>query len=69
VARHHHAVQRLGADLAQSAEDPGLTPATDEEKNKARRVALLASRMNMALSIPMLFFMAGGWSHRAAFGL
>ena len=47
----------------------GLKPATDDEKNKARRVALLASRANMALSIPMLFFMAGGWSHRAAFGL
>ena len=47
----------------------GLTPATDEEKNKARRVALLASRANMLLSIPMLFFMAGGWSHRALFGL
>ena len=47
----------------------GLKPASDEEKNKARRVALLASRTNMALSIPMLFFMAGGWSHRALFGL
>jgi uncharacterized membrane protein len=47
----------------------GLKPATDEEKAKARRVALLASRTNMMLSIPMLFFMAGGWSHRAAFGL
>jgi uncharacterized membrane protein len=47
----------------------GLKPATDEEKNKARRVAFLASRTNTALSIPMLFFMAGGWSHRALFGL
>jgi uncharacterized membrane protein len=47
----------------------GLKPATDEEKNKARRVAFLASRTNVALSIPMLFFMAGGWSHRAIFGL
>ena len=47
----------------------GLTPATDEEKAKARRVALLASRTNMALSMPMLFFMAGGLSHRALFGL
>jgi uncharacterized membrane protein len=47
----------------------GIKPATDEEKTKARRVALLASRTNMMLSIPMLFFMAGGWSHRAAFGL
>src|SRR6195256_5757594 len=47
----------------------GLKPATDEEKNKARRIAFLASRTNVALSIPMLFFMAGGWSHRAFFGL
>ena len=47
----------------------GMKPATDEEKNKSRRVALLASRTNMMLSMPMLFFMAGGWSHRALFGL
>jgi uncharacterized membrane protein len=47
----------------------GLKSATDDEKNKARRVALLASRTNMMLSIPMLFFMGGGWSHRALFGL
>jgi uncharacterized membrane protein len=47
----------------------GLQPATDEEKAKARRVAFLASRANVMLSIPMLFFMAGGWSHRALFGL
>ena len=46
----------------------GMKPATEEEKTKARRVALLASRTNMMLSIPMLFFMAGGLSHRAAFG-
>jgi len=30
---------------------------------------LLASRANLMLSIPMLFFMAGGLTHRAAFGL
>ena len=35
----------------------GLVPATDEQKNRARRVAFLASRTNTALSIPMLFFM------------
>ena len=45
----------------------GLKPATDEEKTKARRVAFLASRANVMLSIPMLFFMAGGWSHRGVF--
>jgi uncharacterized membrane protein len=41
----------------------GLTPATDEEKVVARRVAFLASRTNTMLSIPMLFFMATGYSH------
>jgi uncharacterized membrane protein len=35
----------------------GLVQATDEQKNKARRIAFLASRANTALSIPMLFFM------------
>lgn len=38
----------------------GMVPATDEEKNKARRVAFLASRVNTMLSIPMLFFMVTG---------
>ena len=36
----------------------GIKPATDDEKNKARRIAFLASRTNTMLSIPMLFFMA-----------
>jgi uncharacterized membrane protein len=35
----------------------GMVQATDEQKNKARRIAFLASRTNTALSIPMLFFM------------
>jgi uncharacterized membrane protein len=47
----------------------GIVQASDDEKNKARRVAFLASRTNTMLSMPMLFFMAGGWSHRAFFGL
>lgn len=47
----------------------GMKPANDEEKAKARRVALLASRTNMMLSLPMLFFMANGLSHRAMMGL
>lgn len=42
----------------------GMKPASDEEKVKARRVAFLASRTNTMLSIPMLFFMAYGISHR-----
>jgi uncharacterized membrane protein len=47
----------------------GLVPADDAAKAKARRVAMLASRTNMMLSIPMLFFMANGLSHRAVLGL
>ena len=47
----------------------GMKPATDEEKAAARRTAFLASRTNVMLSLPMLFFMAGGWSHRGTFGL
>lgn len=47
----------------------GIKPASDEEKVKARRIAFLASRTNVVLSIPMLFFMANGLSHRAIVGL
>jgi uncharacterized membrane protein len=36
----------------------GIVPAGDAEKAKARRVAFLASRTNVMLSIPMIFFMA-----------
>lgn len=48
----------------------GLAPATDDEKAKARRLAFLASRTNVMLSIPMLFFMvaSGGIFRRAMFG-
>ncbi|RTZ59909.1 MAG: hypothetical protein DSZ32_04530 [Gammaproteobacteria bacterium] len=38
----------------------GMKPATDDEKAKAARVALLASRTNTMLSIPMVFFMVAG---------
>ena len=44
----------------------GMVQATDEQKNKARRVAFLASRTNTMLSIPMLYFMAAG-AHGALF--
>jgi uncharacterized membrane protein len=44
----------------------GIVPATDEEKAKARRVALLASRTNFVLSIPMLLCMASA-SHGLPF--
>src|SRR5207248_9807466 len=39
----------------------GIVSASDEEKNKARRVAFLASRTNTMLSIPMLFFMSSSY--------
>jgi uncharacterized membrane protein len=44
----------------------GIVPATDDEKAKARKVALLASRTNFVLSIPMLMCM-GGQSHGLPF--
>ena len=47
----------------------GMVSATDDEKGKARRVAFLASRTNMMLSVPMLFFMANGLTHKALVGL
>src|ERR1700731_282559 len=37
----------------------GIVPATDEQKAKARKVALYASRVNFLLSIPMLMCMVG----------
>src|SRR5688572_27933995 len=44
----------------------GLKPATDEEKAKARKVALYASRTNFVLSIPMLMCM-GSATHGLPF--
>lgn len=44
----------------------GLVAATDEVKAKARKVALLASRTNFVLSIPMIMCM-GGQSHGLPF--
>ena len=46
----------------------GMTPASDEEKAKARRIAFLASRTNTMLSIPMLFFMAAAGHQGVFFG-
>ncbi len=37
----------------------GLVPATDEQKATARKTALLASRTNFVLSVPMLMCMGG----------
>lgn len=44
----------------------GIVQATDEEKAKARKIAFLASRTNVMLSIPMLMFMGAG-SHGLPF--
>lgn len=48
----------------------GLAPASEDEKARARRVAFLASRLNVVLSMPMLFFMSasGGLFRTAVFG-
>jgi uncharacterized membrane protein len=44
----------------------GIVPASDEEKARARRVALLASRTNFVLSIPLLLCM-GASNHPLPF--
>jgi uncharacterized membrane protein len=44
----------------------GIVPASDEEKAKARKVAMLASRTNFVLSIPMLLCM-GSATHGLPF--
>jgi uncharacterized membrane protein len=46
----------------------GLTPATDDEKARARKTALLASRANFVLSVPMLLCMAAA-GHGANVGM
>jgi len=47
----------------------GLTPASDDEKARARRTAFLASRTNTMLSMPMLLFMSTSYTlHRPLFG-
>ena len=43
-----------------------LVPASDEQKAKARKVALLASRTNFALSIPLVLCM-GSATHGLPF--
>lgn len=45
----------------------GLVPADDAAKARAKGVALLAARVNLALSLPMLYFMAAG-AHPGQFG-
>jgi uncharacterized membrane protein len=43
----------------------GMVPATDEEKAKARKTAMLASRTNFVLSVPMLMCMVGAHHYMA----
>jgi uncharacterized membrane protein len=45
---------------------PGIVAATDEQKAAARKIAFIASRTNVVLSIPMLMCMAGAM-HGIAF--
>jgi len=40
----------------------GLKTATDEQKTRARKIALFTSRINVVLSIPLLYYM-GTQSH------
>ena len=44
----------------------GLVDATEAQRNAARRRAFLVSRLNLALSLPLLFFM-GAAGHAAAY--
>jgi uncharacterized membrane protein len=44
----------------------GIVAATDEQKAAARKTALMASRINFVLSVPMLMCM-GGQSHGLPF--
>jgi uncharacterized membrane protein len=44
----------------------GLVEATDAQRSAARRRAFLVSRLNLALSFPLLFFMAAG-AHSAIY--
>jgi uncharacterized membrane protein len=46
----------------------GLVPADEGQKNRARRIAMLTSRVNTALSLPLLFFMAAGAHPQIYFG-
>jgi uncharacterized membrane protein len=46
----------------------GLVPADEGQKNRARRIAMLTSRANTALSLPLLFFMAAGAHPQIYFG-
>jgi uncharacterized membrane protein len=57
VAGCHHGRERVVRDLAGAEEDPRLVEASDEAKAKAAPVALIASRTNVILSLPMFYAM------------
>jgi uncharacterized membrane protein len=44
----------------------GVVDSSEEDRNRARRVVFLTSRVNLMLAIPMVFFMAAG-AHSAVF--
>ena len=50
----------MGTNMAKSEKNIGMVDATADEIAKAKKVALLASRTNTLLSIPMLLFMGSG---------
>ncbi len=57
VARPDHGLQRLVHHLAESAEGPGHGRRCRPRKRPAARMAMLTSRFNTMLSIPMLYCM------------
>jgi uncharacterized membrane protein len=57
VDRDHHVPQRLADHLAGAEEILGIVEATDEQKAKPSPRALIASRTNLLLSLPMFYTM------------
>ena len=57
MAWHHHVVQRLVHHLAEQKKVLGLVEADADAKKAAARTAMLFSRTNTLLSIPMLYGM------------
>ena len=59
MAWNNHVIQCVGANLAKSTKVLGMVEASADEIAQAKKTALLASRTNTVLSIPMLLFMGG----------
>ena len=57
VDRHHHGRQCLVHHLAQTEKVLGIVEATADEKAAAGKIALMASRTNVLLSLPMFYAM------------